>query len=116
MTQSTQIRLVRRPVGEPTDADLEVATEELPALEEGQVSLRTVFLSLDPYMRGRMSDAESYAAPVELGAVMVGATVSEVVESRSDRRRPGDQSGCRDSSTTHTVPPTITSPTSTGSA
>jgi len=90
VTQSTQIRLVRRPVGEPTDADLEVATEELPALEEGQVSLRTVFLSLDPYMRGRMSDAESYAAPVELGAVMVGATVSEVVESRSDRRRPGD--------------------------
>jgi NADPH-dependent curcumin reductase CurA len=90
VTQSTQIRLVRRPVGEPQDSDFEITTRELPALEDGQVALRTVYLSLDPYMRGRMSDAKSYAAPVELGDVMVGATVCEVVESRSDRRRPGD--------------------------
>jgi NADPH-dependent curcumin reductase CurA len=52
--------------------------------------LRTLYLSLDPYMRGRMSEAESYAEPVALGDVMVGATVSQVVESRSERRRPGD--------------------------
>ena len=90
MAETTQIRLVRRPVGEPVDDDFEVTTVELPALEEGQVLLRTVYLSLDPYMRGRMSDAKSYAAPVELGDVMVGATVCEVVESRSERRTPGD--------------------------
>jgi len=90
MTETTQIRLVRRPVGEPRDEDFEFATVELPPLAEGEVLLRTLYLSLDPYMRGRMSAAKSYAAPVELGHVMVGATVSEVVESRSERRTPGD--------------------------
>ncbi len=90
MTVSTQIRLARRPVGEPTDADFETVEAEVPPLQDGQVLLRTLFLSLDPYMRGRMSDAESYAAPVGLGEVMVGATVCEVVESRSDRRAVGD--------------------------
>ncbi len=90
MTATTQIRLVRRPVGEPADDDFEVTTTELPELQEGQVLLRAIYLSLDPYMRGRMSDAKSYAAPVELGDVMVGATVCEVVESRSERRTPGD--------------------------
>lgn len=55
----------------------------MPELSDGQVLLRTVYLSLDPYMRGRMSAAESYADPVEVGDVMVGATVSQVLESRS---------------------------------
>lgn len=90
MTETTQIRLARRPVGEPRDHDFEFATVELPALGEGEVLLRTIYLSLDPYMRGRMSAAKSYAAPVEIGQVMVGATVCEVVASRSDRRSPGD--------------------------
>jgi NADPH-dependent curcumin reductase CurA len=90
MTQTTQIRLARRPVGEPQDADFSTVTTELPELEDGQLLLRTLYLSLDPYMRGRMSDAESYAAPVALGDVMVGATVCEVLESRSDRRQVGD--------------------------
>ena len=90
MTTSTQVRLRARPVGEPADSDFETTTEEVPALEDGQVLLRTVYLSLDPYMRGRMSDAKSYAAPVGLGEVMVGATVCEVLESRSDRRAVGD--------------------------
>ena len=90
MTQSTQIRLARRPVGEPQDADFSFVTTDLPALEDGQVLVRTLYLSLDPYMRGRMSDAESYAQPVDIGDVMVGATVCEVVESRSDRRQVGD--------------------------
>lgn len=88
--ESTQIRLIARPVGEPQDGDFETTTEELPALQDGQVLLRTLYLSLDPYMRGRMSAAESYAAAVELGDVMVGGTVCEVVESRSDRRAVGD--------------------------
>ncbi len=82
--QTTQITLAARPDGEPDDSCFETQTVDLPELDEGQVLLRTVYLSLDPYMRGRMSAARSYAAPVELGAVMVGATVSEVLESRSD--------------------------------
>jgi len=89
MSTSTQIRLVRRPVGEPADSDFETTTSDLPELAEGDVLLRTVYLSLDPYMRGRMSDAKSYAAPVELGDVMVGSTVCEVVESRSENRPVG---------------------------
>lgn len=88
--ESTQIRLIRRPVGEPQDADFETAVVDLPPLEEGQVLLRTIYLSLDPYMRGRMSDAKSYADPQPLGEVMLGATVCEVVESRSDRRKVGE--------------------------
>lgn len=87
---TTQIRLTTRPVGEPADSDFTTTTEEVPELAEGQVLLRTVYLSLDPYMRGRMSDAKSYAEPVPVGGVMVGATVCEVVESRSERRAVGD--------------------------
>jgi NADPH-dependent curcumin reductase len=88
--KTRQIRLAARPVGEPQDSDFELATEELPALEDGQVLLRTVYLSLDPYMRGRMSAAKSYAKPVEVGDVMVGGTVCEVVESRAQNRAEGD--------------------------
>jgi NADPH-dependent curcumin reductase CurA len=88
--KSTQVRLASRPVGEPLDSDFDITTTELPEPQDGQVLLRTVYLSLDPYMRGRMSDAKSYAAPVGLGEVMVGGTVCEVVESRSDARAPGD--------------------------
>jgi NADPH-dependent curcumin reductase CurA len=88
--RTTQIRLAARPVGEPLDSDFEFVDEELPELADGQVLLRTIYLSLDPYMRGRMSEAKSYAAPVELGDVMVGQTVCEVLESRSQKRQPGD--------------------------
>ena len=89
--QSTQIVLAARPDGEPTPADFETVTVDLPQLEDGQVLLRVRYLSLDPYMRGRMSEAESYADPVSIGDVMVGATVCEVIESRSPRRAVGDQ-------------------------
>ena len=82
--KSTQIRLAARPVGEPDDSCFATEVVDLPELEDGQVLLRTVYLSLDPYMRGRMSAAKSYAAPVEIGDVMVGGTVCEVVESRAD--------------------------------
>jgi NADPH-dependent curcumin reductase CurA len=81
--QTTQILLAKRPVGEPDDSCFETVKTDLPALEDGQVLLATKFLSLDPYMRGRMSAARSYAAPVEVGDVMVGGTVCEVVESRA---------------------------------
>ncbi len=88
--RTTQVRLAARPVGEPRDSDFRTTEEELPELQEGQVLLRTVYLSLDPYMRGRMSAARSYAASMAVGEVMVGGTVCEVLDSRSDRRAPGD--------------------------
>ncbi|QCQ90297.1 NADP-dependent oxidoreductase [Rhodococcus sp. SGAir0479] len=80
---STRIVLASRPDGEPTEDNFRTETVDLPELSDGQVLLRTVYLSLDPYMRGRMSAAESYAAPVEVGDVMVGGTVSQVMESRN---------------------------------
>ncbi|RVW02804.1 NADP-dependent oxidoreductase [Rhodococcus xishaensis] len=86
---STRVVLASRPHGEPTQDNFRTETIELPDLADGQVLLRTVYLSLDPYMRGRMNDAKSYAPPVEVGDVMVGGTVSQVVESRSLRIEPG---------------------------
>ena len=76
-----KITLAERPIGEPTARTLQLQTEAVPTPGAGQMLLRTEYLSLDPYMRGRMSDAPSYAAPVALGAVMVGGTVSQVVAS-----------------------------------
>ena len=87
---STQVRLARRPHGEPDDATYSFVEEELPDPVDGQVLLRVVWLSLDPYMRGRMSAAESYAAPVEVGDVLVGGTVCEVVETRNPDFAVGD--------------------------
>jgi NADPH-dependent curcumin reductase CurA len=66
-------------------------TTETPALQDGQVLVRNHYLSLDPYMRGRMNDAKSYASPQPLGQVMQGGTVGEVVESRSPKYQPGDK-------------------------
>ena len=66
----------------------EIATAPLPIPEEGQVLVRHRFVSLDPYMRGRMSDAKSYSAPVAIGGVMEAAAVGEVMESRDPRFKP----------------------------
>lgn len=88
--KTTQWRLRERPVGEPNDQTFELTTEDLPEVVDGQVLLQVRYLSLDPYMRGRLSTAKSYAAPVELGQVMVGGTVCEVLESRHDGLAPGD--------------------------
>src|SRR5580698_9864202 len=85
-----QVRLASRPAGRPSAANFEIAAAPVPAPGDGQVLLRTRYLSLDPYMRGRMSDAPSYAPPVEVGGVMVGATIGEVVESRATGLAPGD--------------------------
>lgn len=85
-----RVVLASRPVGEPKPADFRL--EEFKPVEAGpgQVSLRTLWLSLDPYMRGRMSDAASYAAPVPIGGVMQGGTVSEVVQSHAPGFAAGD--------------------------
>ncbi|MCW2761986.1 MAG: NADP-dependent oxidoreductase [Marmoricola sp.] len=90
MPVSTQVRLAQRPDGEPGDDSFEFVEQELPELAEGQVLLRVVYLSLDPYMRGRMSDAPSYADPVEVGDVMVGGTVCVVEETRHPDFATGD--------------------------
>lgn len=90
MSVSTQIRLARRPEGEPGDDVFDFAEHELPALNEGELLLRVVYLSLDPYMRGRMSDAPSYATPVEVGGVLEGGTVCVVEESRNPDWATGD--------------------------
>jgi NADPH-dependent curcumin reductase CurA len=94
MSQSTttnrRILLNSRPNGAPTSADFRLETGPVPQPEAGQVLLRTLYLSLDPYMRGRMSDGPSYAAPVALGDVMVGGTVSRVEASRNARFAAGD--------------------------
>ena len=77
-TINRRIVLSARPIGEPTSANFKLVESSVPTPSDGQVLLRTLYLSLDPYMRGRMSDAESYAAPVAIDEVMVGATVSIV--------------------------------------
>ena len=90
MSTSRQVRLARRPEGEPTDDTFAFEEHELPDLEDGQLLLRVVYLSLDPYMRGRLSDAPSYADPVEIGEVIVGGTVCVVEESRDPSYDVGD--------------------------
>jgi NADPH-dependent curcumin reductase len=88
--ENLQVRLASRPAGMPEPGNFAFTEEPARSPRDGQVLLRTRYLSLDPYMRGRMSDAPSYAPPVEVGAVMVGGTVGEVVESRSELLSPGD--------------------------
>ncbi len=97
---STQIQLAARPTGWPTDADFSTARIELPPLTAGQVRVANEFISVDPYMRGRMNDAKSYAAPYALGETMTGGAVGRVVASLSDTVAVGDvvvhQFGWRD--------------------
>ena len=88
--ENTQILLASRPEGEPSVANFRVAQTAIPRPERGEVLLRTLYLSLDPYMRARMNAGGSYAAPVEVGGVMTGGTVAEVVESRHGDFSPGD--------------------------
>ena len=91
MPVNQQILLDNRPVGEAIASNFKSVMAQTPALQDGQVLVRHHFLSLDPYMRGRMSEAKSYAAPQPLGQVMQGGTAGEVVESRSPRFQPGDK-------------------------
>ena len=88
--QNRQIKLASRPNGEPKANNFEMASADLPTPKDNEMLLRTVYLSLDPYMRGRMSDAKSYADPLEVGDVIMGATVAQVVESNIDKFAKGD--------------------------
>ncbi|WP_434340388.1 NADP-dependent oxidoreductase [Motilimonas cestriensis] len=85
-----QILLNSRPVGAPTPDNFIVNETQIPEPKAGEILLRTIYLSLDPYMRGRMNDTESYAPPVGLKEVMVGATMSQVVRSNNDKFELGD--------------------------
>jgi len=85
-----QIVLKSRPVGKPTFANFETKSVEIPNLAEGEVRLKAHTFSVDPYMRGRMSEAKSYVAPYQVGEAIVGGLVAQVVESKSGLLKVGD--------------------------
>ncbi|MDE2094014.1 MAG: NADP-dependent oxidoreductase, partial [Burkholderiales bacterium] len=91
MTMNKQIHLVSRPTGEAVAENFKLVEAVVPELQDGQVLVRVHYLSLDPYMRGRMNDAKSYAAPQPLNAVMQGGTVGEVVASKNAAYAVGDK-------------------------
>ena len=77
-------RLAARPVGYPKESDFSIVEEPIPEIRDGQVLVRILWLSLDPYERGRMNEAQTYASSVPIGGTMVGGTVGRVVSSRRD--------------------------------
>jgi NADPH-dependent curcumin reductase CurA len=91
MPVNQQILLDNRPIGEAVASNFKLVSCETPPLQDGQVLVRHHFLSLDPYMRGRMNEGKSYAVPQALGEVMIGGTVGEVVESRHPKFAVGDK-------------------------
>ncbi|EWT01189.1 NADP-dependent oxidoreductase [Intrasporangium oryzae NRRL B-24470] len=90
MTKPREVQLTSRPVGWPTADDFALVESEVPPLADGQLLVRNVVMSVDPYMRGRMSAAKSYAEPYALGEAMHGGAVGEVLESRAEGIAPGD--------------------------
>ena len=91
MPTNRQILLDNRPEGEASTGNFKLVTTQTPTLTDGQVLVRHHYLSLDPYMRGRMNEGKSYAQPQPLGEVMIGGTVGEVVESRHPKFNVGDK-------------------------
>lgn len=90
-TRNRRIVLAERPVGLPDDNTLRLESVDIPTPKDGEMLLRTEFLSIDPYMRGRMTDAKSYAEPVKIGGVMTGQVVAEVMASNLDGFAVGDR-------------------------
>jgi NADPH-dependent curcumin reductase CurA len=95
MTSVREIRLKSRPQGLPTAANFELATVDLPAPAAGEVQVKNLWMTVDPYMRGRMNDVQSYTPPFQLGKAMDGGAVGEVIASGDGSLKPGDlvQSG-----------------------
>lgn len=89
--KNQRVIFARRPAGEPGDECFRLEEADVPPLKENQILIRVCWLSLDPYMRGRMNDVKSYTAPMEVGDVMTGESAGVVVESRSDRFAAGDR-------------------------
>src|SRR5436305_7399811 len=90
MTTNKQVLLASRPSGWVTESNFRIVETPLPTLSDGQVLLKNIYLSLDPYMRGRMNETRSYAKSVELGQVMTGETIAEVLESKNQQFKAGD--------------------------
>ena len=91
MPRNQQILLDNRPQGEASTSNFKLVSTDTPALQDNEVLVRHHFMSLDPYMRGRMNDSKSYAASQPLGQVFQGGTAGEVVESRHPKYQPGDK-------------------------
>jgi hypothetical protein len=89
MTTAREIHLASRPTGAPTPENFSLVTRELPALSAGQILVRNDFMSVDPYMRGRMNDVKSYVPPFQIGQPLEGGAIGEVVESRADGIKAG---------------------------
>jgi len=87
---SREIRLKARPVGIPKESDFEMAEVTVPDLLENQLLVKNLYMSVDPYMRGRMNDLKSYVPPFQIGRVLEGGSVGEVLASNNDRFKPGD--------------------------
>ena len=92
--ENTRIVLAGRPKGKPVAENFRIEKEPLPKLDKGQVLIKVIYLSLDPYMRGRMSKEKSYADPVPIGGVMTGETAGLVIKSKSLRFAEGDYVCC----------------------
>ncbi|HEX5378079.1 MAG TPA: NADP-dependent oxidoreductase [Phenylobacterium sp.] len=90
MTTSREIRLKSRPVGLPTATNFELASVDLPAPGPGEVQVRNTWMTVDPYMRGRMNDVKSYVPPFQLGEVLQGGAVGEVIASNDPSLKVGD--------------------------
>jgi len=90
MKTTKTINLKNRPVGKPTLSDFEFTTSEIPALQDGEVLLSTRYVSVDPYLRGRMSDAPSYIEPFQVGKPMASGIIAEVIESKHNDFKAGD--------------------------
>lgn len=88
--KNTQVLLASRPTGWVKESDFRIVETPVPAPSAGQVLVKNLYLSLDPYMRGRMNESRSYARSVEIGEVMTGETVGEIVESRNPKFNKGD--------------------------
>jgi NADPH-dependent curcumin reductase CurA len=89
-TSTREIRLASRPAGRPVPENFRLAESPLPELQDGQILVRNLYISVDPYMRGRMNDAKSYSAPFALDAALDGGAVGEVIASRAEGRKVGD--------------------------
>ena len=88
--QNKEIRLASRPAGVPTDENFQLDETEVPSIADGEVLLRSLYISVDPYLRGRMRESKSYVPPFQLGQVIESGVVSEVMESKSPDFKKGD--------------------------
>ena len=89
-TKSREVRLAARPRGVPTVSDFAIAEVDVPEPGDGEALVRNVFMSVDPYMRGRMNDVKSYVPPFQIGQALDGGAVGEVIASRAPELRAGD--------------------------